>query len=302
MKSILDLTGTNLESTIQYKVSKFPDGQQTIDITNLYITSDVVEIRSRLRNFKDLELIICATQALKNLGIKDIELYVPYFIGGRSDRKFQDGGVHYLKQVIAPIINMQGYSKVTVIDPHSDVLESVLNSFSKKNNYDFVKWALTKIDNKVDAQDRVVLISPDAGAYKKIFDLAKFFKIPNIVTANKVRDVISGAIVKTEVPISVHDAGKTFVIVDDICDGGRTFIEMAKAIRAIDDLSSVSQERAKIYLVVTHGIFSNGFYELSKHLDGVFSTNSYSSLTPNEIEEHSDYTVEGNFLKQYNVF
>jgi ribose-phosphate pyrophosphokinase len=95
MKSILDLTGTNLESTIQYKVSKFPDGQQTIDITDVYITSPKVEIRSRLNNFRDLELIVCATQALRNLGVKDIELYVPYFIGGRSDRKFQVGGVHY---------------------------------------------------------------------------------------------------------------------------------------------------------------------------------------------------------------
>jgi ribose-phosphate pyrophosphokinase len=297
MKSILDLTGTDLESTIQYKVSKFPDGQQTIDITNLYITSDVVEIRSRLRNFKDLELIICATQALKNLGIKDIELYVPYFIGGRSDRKFQDGGVHYLKQVIAPIINMQGFSKVTVIDPHSDVLESVLNSFSKKNNYDLIKWALTKIDNKDGAQDRIVLVSPDSGAYKKVFDVAKFFKIPNIITANKVRDVITGNIIKTEVPITEEHKEKTFVIVDDICDGGRTFIEMAKVIK-----SEVNSPFVGIYLIVTHGIFSNGYYELNKHLDGIFTTNSYSSLTPNVIESNSDYTVSGDFIKQYNVF
>ncbi len=294
MKSILDLTSTDLESTIQYKVSKFPDGQQTIDITNIYITSDVVEIKSRLRNFKDLELIICASKALKNLGIKDIELYVPYLIGGRSDRKFQEGGINYLKQVIAPIINMQGFSKVTVIDPHSDVTESVLDSFYKKTNYDFVKWALTKIDDKYDAPDRVVLVSPDSGAYKKVFDIAKYFKIPNIITANKVRDVTTGNIIKTEVPFSDEHKNKTFVIVDDICDGGRTFIEISKKLKECNV--------GKVYLVVTHGIFSNGYYELSKHLDGVFSTNSYSSLTSNEIESNSDYTVSGDFIKQFNVF
>lgn len=299
MKSILDLTGTNLESTIQYKVSKFPDGQQTIDITDVYITSPTVEIRSRLNNFRDLELIVCATQALRNLGVKDIELYVPYFIGGRSDRKFQVGGVHYLKQVVAPIINLQEYSKVTVIDPHSDVLESVLNSFEKGSHYDFIKWALTKIDNKDGAQNRVHLVSPDAGAYKKIFDVAKFFKIPNIVTANKVRDVITGQIVKTEVPVNVYDAGKTFVIIDDICDGGRTFIEMAKAIKDRVKDSHVDIGPTKIYLVVTHGIFSNGLLELSRHLDGVFSTNSVSNYN---VEYNSDYTVDKDFLKQYNVF
>lgn len=299
MKSILDLTGTNLESTIQYKISKFPDGQQTIDITNLYITSPTVEIRSRLNNFKDLELIVCANQALRNLGIKDIELYVPYFIGGRSDRKFQEGGIHYLKQVIAPIINLQQFSKVTVIDPHSDVLESVLNSFNKRNHYDFIKWALTKIDNKDGAQNRITLVSPDSGAYKKIFDVAKFFKIPNVVTANKVRDVISGNIIKTEVPVTVNDAGKTFVIIDDICDGGRSFIEISKAIKSITDLSSVSNEPTKVYLIVTHGIFSNSFLELSRHLDGIFTTNSVSNV---DVEFVSDYTVNKEFVKQYNVF
>lgn len=133
MRSILDLTGTDLDSTIhtiQYKVSKFPDGQQTVDITQPhFILSTQVQIRSRMNDFKDLELILCATQALKNLGVSDIELYVPYFIGGRSDRLFVYGGVNYLKQVIAPIINSQGYSKVIVFDPHSDVLEALIINF-----------------------------------------------------------------------------------------------------------------------------------------------------------------------------
>jgi ribose-phosphate pyrophosphokinase len=288
MKSILDLTGTNLESTIQYKVSKFPDGQQTIDITDVYITSPKVEIRSRLNNFRDLELIVCATQALRNLGVKDIELYVPYFIGGRSDRKFQVGGVHYLKQVVAPIINLQEYSKVTVIDPHSDVLESVLNSFEKGSHYDFIKWALTKIDNKNGAQDRIHLVSPDAGAYKKIFDVAKFFKIPNIVTANKVRDVITGQIVKTEVPITVYDAGKTFVIIDDIGDGFGTFIQIAKAIKDSVKDSHVDIGSTKIYLIVTHSIQEKGIINALEYFDMIFTTNSVNN---HNIEKLNVYNV-----------
>jgi ribose-phosphate pyrophosphokinase len=290
MKSILDLTGTDLETTIQYKISRFPDGQQTVDITNIYITSQIVEIRSRLNNFKDLELIICATQALKNLGVKEIELYVPYFIGGRSDRKFQNGGSHYLKQVIAPIVNLQGFSKVTVIDPHSDVLESVLNSFNKRNHFDFIKWALTKIDNKDGAQDRITLVSPDSGAYKKIFDVAKFFKIPNVVTANKVRDVITGNIVKIEVPVvTVHDAGKTFVIIDDIGDGFGTFIQIAKEIREKEKFSSITPESSKLYLIVTHSIQEKGIINALEYFDMIFTTNSVN-----------DYNI-GN-LNVYNVF
>jgi ribose-phosphate pyrophosphokinase len=56
------------------------------------------------------------------------------------------------------------------------------------------------------------------------------------------------------------------VIVDDICDGGRTFLEMQKTIRS----ERIYLFGDKIYLVVTHGIFSAGFDELKKHFDGIY--------------------------------
>lgn len=285
-------------SEIKFKISKFPDGQQTVDLTNLLpgvFFDKIVRIKSRLNNFRDLELIICANQALINAGASRIHLYVPYFVGARSDRKFQEGGVNYLKQVICPIINSQNFASVTVIDPHSDVLEACLNNYVKENNFKVVKFALTNIDNKDGAQNRICLVSPDAGAYKKIFDVAKNFKIENIVTANKVRDLKTGNILKTEVPnlpVSISNEELKYVIVDDICDGGRTFIELAKAIRE-------QRPNSQIYLVVTHGIFSNGLYELSKEIDGIFSTNSVKDYL---AAEYSQYTVKDEYLKQQNVF
>lgn len=288
-------------SEIEFEISKFPDGQQTVNIKQLTIPDNTVLIKSRLNSFQDLELIICATQALRGLGVRDISLYVPYFLGGRSDRKFVEGGVNYLKDVICPIINSQNYTSVTVLDPHSEVLEACLNNYTKQKNLLFVKWALNNIDNKDGAQDRICLVSPDAGAYKKIYDVAKCFKINSLVTATKTRDVVTGNITSTHVPISVHDADKTTVIIDDICDGGRTFIELAKAIKTSRNYSSVVHPTnyGKIYLVVTHGIFSAGLYELSKHIDGIFSTNSVKDI---DVESYSDYTVKEGYLKQLNVF
>lgn len=291
-------------SDIKYDISRFPDGQQTVDLRETFslLKDNPVTIKSRLNSFRDLEIIICATQAIKEVNSKiPIRLYVPYFLGSRSDRKFRQGGINYLKTVICPIINSMNYESVTVLDPHSDVLEACLNNYVKIDNIDLVKNALTKIDNKNGAQDRICLVSPDAGAYKKIFDVAKHFKIDNVVTATKVRDLKTGNIVSTNVPVSVHDAGKNFVIIDDICDGGRTFIEIAKAINEARSLSSVfpPEGYGKIYLIVTHGIFSAGFLELSKHIDGIFSTNSFSDV---DAESHSDYTVDKNYLNQLNVF
>ena len=274
------------KSEIEFKISKFPDGQQTIDISSSVLTNSllmkIISIRSRLNNFKDLELIICATHALRNMGADRIHLYVPYFVGARSDRKFQEGGVNYLKQVICPIINSQNFASVTVIDPHSDVLEACLNNFVKINNFDLVDDALSYLI-KDGEEDKVVLVSPDAGAYKKIFDVAKKFDIEKIITATKVRDMKTGNILHTEIPVLDQHNDLMYVIIDDICDGGRTFIELAKVIKA-------GRPTAKVYLVVTHGIFSAGLEQLTEYIDGIFSTNSVKDLT----------TLSG-YLKQLNV-
>jgi len=285
------------KSQINFAINRFPDGQQSVtlivDMAHLAaVHAGGVIIKSRLNTFKDLELIVCATAALRNTVIQNIQLYTPYFMGARSDRRFTEGDANYLKQVICPIINSQKFESVTILDPHSDVLEACLDNFVKVNNHDIVKNALTDIDNKRDAQDLIVLVSPDAGAYKKIFDVAQKFDIRKIITATKVRDIKTGKILHTEIPVLDQHEDLKYVIVDDICDGGRTFIELAKAIHD-------SRPTAEVYLIVTHGIFSNSFYELSKHIKKVYSSNSYSNI---DVEHHSDYTVGKEFLMQFDVF
>ena len=275
-------------SDIKYKISRFPDGQQsiTLDMVDADLPNKItVSITSRLNSFKDLEIIISANQALREFSyVENVKLNVPYFLGARSDRKFEAGTSNYLKTVICPIINAQNYSRVTVLDPHSDVLEACLNNYHKHNNHRLVKDALTKIDNKDGAQSRICLVSPDAGAYKKIFDVAKEFKIDNIITASKVRDIKTGKILRTEIPTLDQHNDIKYVIIDDICDGGRTFIELAKAIKG-------SRPTAKIYLVVTHGIFSAGFKELSRNFEHIYTTNSYRDVADNEYEEKTNTTT-----------
>ena len=269
-------------SDIKYKISKFPDGQQSIklDMVDADLPNKItVSITSRFNSFLDLELIIAANQALREFSyVENVKLNVPYFLGARSDRKFEAGTSNYLKTVICPIINAQKFSRVTVLDPHSDVLEACLDNYHKHNNHRLVKDALTAIDNKNDAQERICLVSPDAGAYKKIFDVAKEFGINRIITANKVRDIKTGNIIRTEVPTLDQHEDLKYVIIDDICDGGRTFIELAKAMKA-------SRPTAKIYLIVTHGIFSAGFDTLNQYFEGIYTTNSVKRLVNTNVTQ-----------------
>jgi ribose-phosphate pyrophosphokinase len=282
-------------SDIKYKLSSFPDGQHQVTILDLFpFTGKDVTIKSRLNNWIDLEIIACTVASLRYLNPKSIHLYVPYVEGARSDRKFEVGSNNYLKDVICPIINSYEFNSVTVLDPHSDCLEMGINNFIKTDNKKLVKFALESIDNKNDAQSRTMFVSPDAGALKKIYDIAKHFKVDNVVTAAKVRNISTGEILKTELPPTNFEGIEQVIIIDDICDGGRTFIELAKAIKE-------AGYNGNIYLIVTHGIFSAGFLELSRYFNKIYCTNSYKDIIKETIIG-SGVLVKNNLVKQLELF
>jgi ribose-phosphate pyrophosphokinase len=256
-----------------------------------------IMIMSHLNSFEDLELIILANKSVKEISnsIK-VQLYIPYFLGARSDRKFGEGSVNYVKEVIAPIINSQGFDQVTVLDPHSDVLEACINHFRKVSNLNLVEFALDKIyGNSYKAEySRFALVSPDGGSLKKIYDLAEALHYENqIVIAAKHRDLQTGKIMSTNVHLTDYQKSLDMIIVDDICDGGRTFVELSKALRA-------AGATGRIYLIITHGIFSAGLKALNPYFYEVFSTNSVVDMNDPQFSLMNDNELHK--LQQLNVY
>ncbi len=304
-------------SDITFEVSRYPDGQQniTIDckqnvsINNWWSWIESVrkrpwQIKSRFNNFKDLELIICATKALRNLGVKEIHLYVPYLLGSRSDRSFEEGSTSYLVQIVAPILNSLNFESVIVLDVHSDVAAACINNLKVISNTELVRFAIRDIyrpltENSTRDSEEYLWISPDAGAAKKIYKLAENINFRgDIITCSKSRDK-DGKLTNTNVPlVSSHENYlKDKIIIDDICDGGATFINIAKKIKEQHNYISknCNVKPGKIYLIVTHGIFSKGFSELSEYFDGVYCTNSY--ITTYYSTDRNDFKFE-----QLNIF
>ena len=72
---VLDLTNNEtLFGRLRYKISNFPDGQQSIEVSLVdprdfynmsHSVNEGVEIKCRMNSFKDVELIVLANQALK---------------------------------------------------------------------------------------------------------------------------------------------------------------------------------------------------------------------------------------------
>lgn len=296
------------KSEIKFTKSSYPDGQNNL-VVNPYSVAEIktimetnrlsIQINSRLNNWLDLELIVCAVASLRNLKVKEIHLYIPYILGARSDRRFEIGGNRYIKDVIAPILNSLNFESVTCYDPHSYVLENCINNFESITNVELVRWAISdlkgsfKSPSPLPNTENIVLVSPDAGASHKIYKLAEQIGYKgDIITCSKERDN-DGKLTKTIVPYtnSTICVGKDYIIVDDICDGGRTFINIAKALLERFSSEEWNDYKPKIYLIVTHGIFSKGLLELKQYFDGIYCTNSYKNCNQLELMKVTQLNV-----------
>jgi ribose-phosphate pyrophosphokinase len=252
--------GTKLKLTImKYERIKYPDGQISAKIKEW--SRDT--IKERINSYEDLIFIKSLADVLGEKRCLETGLFIPCLFGQRSDRRFEVIQSFDLK-IIADIINSCKFNDVTIFDPHSDVSLALINNSYRIGPDDYVKNTLDVI-GAVEGNWTTTLVSPDAGAYKKIFSLGEKFNLP-VVGANKYRD--------GEGQISLTFAGdvkdKKCLIVDDLCDGGYTFELLGKALR--------EQGASKVYLYVSHGYFSKGFDKLNKLIDGIFCTNSVKDI------------------------
>ncbi len=230
---------------------------------------DVVHVTHRINSFGDLGLLCVAVDALQRMGIKEIHLVIPYFPGARQDRVMVEGESLTVK-IYASIINNLKVDSITIFDPHSDVTPALLNNCVTVSNHRFIQKVIPNIP------DDTILISPDAGASKKIFKLAKELGLKHIIECGKQRNVVTGELSGFIVPVQNIEE-KPCLIVDDICDGGGTFLGLANELKR--------KNSGKLFLAVSHGIFSQGYDQLSKIFDTIFTTDSFRTIESNSIQQ-----------------
>jgi ribose-phosphate pyrophosphokinase len=214
----------------------------------------------RMKNSEDLMRLLLATDALRRAGVIQIELFLAYLPYARQDRISREGESLSIK-IIADLINLQNFFRVWLFDPHSDVASALINQSKVISNFDWVQ-------SVVRSKSNFRFVAPDAGSYKKLQALSKEMSVMEpLVVALKSRDPITG---KSESSLfgSEDLQGKDLYIVDDICDTGGTVVHVAEKLRALNC--------GKIYMIVTHGIFSSGTKRLQDCLDGIITTNSWS--------------------------
>ncbi len=248
----------------------FPGGECQVALDDIEI-HNVTEIEAFLYTSNEIMQLLLTVDALRRVNSETkINLTLPYLPYARQDRVCNYGEALSIK-VMADLINTLKANQVYLFDPHSEVAEALIDNVIVTPQEDIA----IRLKNFI-YEENLVLISPDAGAEKKTYRLAKKLhktKIPvDVITASKKRDTQTGNITETNLYGNVK--GRNVIIIDDICDGGRTFIELAKTLK---------EEGAEdIYLYVTHGIFSKGIEALTPYFNHIFCY--YSFLKTEEVD------------------
>lgn len=206
----------------------------------------------------DLALLMDASRRKFGSVVGNYYLYMDYLPYARQDRVCNEGESLSLK-VVGDFINSLKFDSVVCKDIHSEVGVFALDNL-RHHTLPLVADRL----RFVCKPENTVLVSPDAGANKKVLGFAKSAGYTQVVRADKTRDLATSAITGTIV-YSESVGDKDFLIVDDICDGGRTFIELAKELRKLTT--------GKVFLYVTHGIFSAGTKVFDGLIDHVYTCN-----------------------------
>lgn len=234
----------------------FPDNQPHVIVKGIAAGDDVKVICSLTDSLKMMHLLQTAN-ALDHLSARKKVLVIPYLMAARYDRLMQEGDSFDL-EVVSGLINSCGFEKVLLWDVHSEVATKLIrNSINIKNKHMVEQYQ----------QPEAVLICPDGGAAKKVNEYFQWnANLKDIVFCNKKRELSTGRLT-LEVAEPEKCANRNCVIIDDICDGGATFLAIADQIRP-----------KHLTLIVSHGIFSKGFGALEKKFDEIIVSDSYGHI------------------------
>lgn len=262
------VVNTSQIKDVEFKKFVFPGGEIGFKLNSRLDCEDEVIISHRITDSQKLMELVFSVDALVNVGIKrsNISIILPYFPYARQDRVCNYGESLSVR-VVAGIINSLGVDNIMILDSHSDVTPALLNNCYNLGALGYAAQAFKE-------SGASVVISPDAGATKKVFGYAQQIQHCDLVTCEKHRDLNTGKLSG----FSVHCddlQGKNCIIFDDICDGGGTFIGLAQEL--------LKKNAGHLYLYVTHGIFSNGFDELGKYFTKIYCTNSFRDVDCNSL-------------------
>lgn len=267
MQKVINLKNKEL-SEIPYDIVKFPDGEVQIRLTEELNRKSSYLVITKITSAEELFILLQLGDILDRHEVL-WKLYITYLMSQRMDRVMNFNYPFSLK-IVFNCLNTLKCTSINVLSPHSDRMYWLSNNFYEVD-FNFGRY----IDRA-----KYTLCYPDAGAaerYKHVY-IPECYGDETIILDKK-RDIITGNILNLDFinkPSTVKDR---ILIVDDLCDGGGTFLMAHKLLKE-------AYPNTPIDICVTHIVNPIGFNNLCNTFNKVYYTNSYT-----EYEHRDNATI-----------
>ena len=243
------------QTTPTFSTMRFPAGEAHVKVANDTAepggTTEIATLRGT--NGDDLLMLDMWADAVRQRGSRSVAL-VPYLPGARQDR-----GLPFGAKVYADVLNGFHIDQVIAFDPHSPVVVGLVDHLTVVTSEQVVRDAVLDVEG--DAYTGI--IAPDKGAVARATAVAESCGLP-LYRAEKHRNPDTGKL--DGFSCEPLPADGRFLVVDDICDGGGTFMGLA---------SSTGLPKERLGLWVSHGVFSGRAPQLAEHFGEIVTTDSY---------------------------
>ena len=252
----------------EFQSWKFPAGEVGVKLPQIE-EHEKVGIVLTMPTSDEILIALNMLDALAIQGIQreNIDLFIPYFPYGRQDRMCHEGESFALRVFGHMLKAFPHYNNIYIKDMHSDVTQQVLMGYGVQVKH-MSQSSCAKYLPKFDA-----LIAPDKGAAQKVnthYQVGLGTKVFTILKERK-----DGQVTYVDFPFDTITG--EVCVVDDICDGGATFLALAEM------LYSTQPNISKLCLYVTHGIFSKGVVELLKKYATIYVHNNMNQSVAESV-------------------
>lgn len=255
--------GPGFWTTPTFEAMRFPAGEAHIKVANENEgKGDLTEVcRVYGGSADDLFTVAMWADAAHRRGARTV-LQMPYLPGARADHA---DFVPFGTGVYASFLNSLDVDQLICFDPHSHVMPGLVRQVTVVDPARIVRQHIVgRADQDTHAQRYAGIIAPDKGAIERAARVAAACHLP-LYRAEKHRDPDTGKLSGFTCE-TLPDEGR-FLVVDDICDGGGTFVGLAKS-------TGLPPERLGLY--VSHGVFSGYAHEsLGYYFGEVWTTDSF---------------------------
>ena len=263
--------GNDLEPSTLFEDFTYPLGERTVRLTDPSPVTHAAHVMCVNTPHPDVSFIAqWADLVTRKLTESRAVLILPFLPGARGDKDVPSPA-----RVNAELIANTAITDLITIDPHSDVWLDTFRSWNAGVAVHVIPAQLATVAavNSANApRNYRAVIAPDKGAVRRASEVAELLDVP-VYVADKRRNRETGHITSYSFDYVMDDS--SYLVVDDICDGGGTFGVLANSFPSVSTVD----------LWVTHGGFTKGWKGTGlERYRTIFTTDSLPSAVKMWLE------------------